>query len=142
MESSVADQTPRLILYHKQATSGRTRFLRLADGGICAPARLPPGATQAKDRPSVSEHPAEIVNRICATLGIARADLELEAGFCVPVEVGAEILSVHLGRFTTVDPPFDAARRTESQFAALTEFRGLSEIELGLLRQAYEWVMG
>ena len=32
---------PRLILYHKQSTSARTRFLRLSYGGICAFEPLP-----------------------------------------------------------------------------------------------------
>ena len=38
-------ETVRIVLYHKQATSARTLFLRHADGSVCAPAPLPPLAT-------------------------------------------------------------------------------------------------
>ena len=35
--------TPRLILFHKQSTSARTRFLRHGHGGICTLGPLPTG---------------------------------------------------------------------------------------------------
>ncbi len=142
MESTAADQRLRLILYHKQSTSGRTRFLRLAAGGVCAPCGLPQGSAVTKHGPPISDHPAAVASQVCNSMGLARSELVVETGFCVRVTAGEETLAVHLGRFTSVDPPFDAAQRCGSRFAALTELRDMSDVELGLLRQAYEWIMG
>lgn len=134
---------PRLILLHKQATSGRVRFLCLPQG-VVIPAALPEGAVLCGEdfRPPVNPHPAAPVIQAAADLGLDADDIAPEAEFCVWVETSAGRLPVLLGLFATLDPPFAAAEAAGGKFIALTEARTCTEIEKQLLRLAYEHVLG
>jgi hypothetical protein len=57
------------------------------------------------------------------------------------VDSSAGPARIFLMQFTSIDPPFDCAEKINAQFIDLTEARGLSGVELELLRQAYEYVM-
>lgn len=134
----------RIILFHKQSTSARTRFLRFANNSICAFEPLPDN-TVLLDATSSEEdtvHPGAAVSAAEERLGLARGGLEAEAAFSATVEVGEQSMPVFLVRFTATDPPFEIAEATEATFIDLTQARGLPEIELALLRRAYEAVMG
>jgi hypothetical protein len=139
-------QPARLILYHKQATSARTRFLRLAHGGICAFDPLPPRTrvTGAEDPPPgrVRQHPAMLIGRAEQILGLGRGGLELEAGFRLRAEAPGATIEVLLARFTGIDPPFAAAAAQGAAFIDLTQARGMTAVELQLLRLAYERILG
>ena len=82
-------QGARLILFHKQATSARLRFLRLAHGGVCAPKPLP-ASTQVmeSDVPCspVAPHPAQFISRAEDWLGLPGGSLVLEGGFRATVD--------------------------------------------------------
>src|SRR5690554_3980844 len=66
----------RLIVYHKQATSARLRFLRLADHTVCSFGALPALAAvvepeeKARFEPSVVPHPAPLAGRMEQQLGL------------------------------------------------------------------------
>src|SRR5574343_559581 len=117
---------PRLILLHKQKTSGRVRFLCFS-AGIVAFNPLPAlAALRDEDySPTVHFHPTAIVREAEVHLGLPEGD--------VPVLLAA---------FSDLDPPFAAAERTNSRFIAITESRHLSDVERQLLRRAYEHVLG
>lgn len=119
---------PRLILLHKQRTSGRVRFLCLSSG-VVAFAPLPALAALRDEgySPTVQVHPTALMR---------------EAEFAAWVDTPEGDVPVLLGLFTAIDPPFAAAERTGSRFIAITEARALSEIERNLLRRAYEQVLG
>ena len=136
----------RLIMYHKQSTSARTRFLRLAHGGICAFEPLPAsarvvGATEVASE-DVARHPAMSMSEAEQTLGLERGALELEPGFRVRVEVPGDRIDVFLVRFTAIDPPFELAESRGDGFFDLTEMRGVPPADLQLLRLAYERILG
>lgn len=136
---------PRLILYHKQSTSARTRFLRLAGGGVCAFAPLPEPAELIPpgDGPgSLVSHPAPLVRAAELRLGLAAGSLEPDPGFRLRVRGAAGETEVLLARFTAIDPPFAAAAAAGCAFIDLTQARGLPVLELGLLRLAYERILG
>ena len=139
--------TARLIMYHKQDASARTRFLSLGHGGVCAFEPLPTrveviGKGQAPPSlPDVVVHPAPLIARAERWLGIARGSLEPETQFRELLEMPGCTLPVYLARFTSTDPPFAEAARVGGRFIALTEARALAAVELELLRRAYAVIM-
>lgn len=134
---------PRLILLHKQATSGRVRFLCLTSG-IVAFAPLPALAVLRDEdySPTVQVHPAALVREAEAQLGLPEGAIESEPGFRAWVDTPEGDVPVLLAAFTGIDPPFTAAERVHARFIAITESRPLSEVERYLLRRAYEHVLG
>ncbi|MCF7991112.1 MAG: hypothetical protein K9M02_11780 [Thiohalocapsa sp.] len=134
---------PRLILYHKHGTSARTRFLRLAHGGVCGPDALPAGAELGADEaPAVLTHPAMLLRAAEERFHLPRGSLEPDGGFRCSVSDDGETTEVHLAHFTAIDPPFAAVDAEGACFIDLTQARGLPAVELALLRRAYEHVLG
>lgn len=134
---------PRLILLHKQATSGRVRFLCL-DTGVVAFHPLPRLSALREENysPTLQFHPAAIVREAEVHFGLPEGAIVPEADFQAWVDTPAGDVPVLLAAFTGIDPPFAAAERANSRFIALTESRQLTEIERNLLRRAYEHVLG
>lgn len=133
----------RAILFHKQSTSARTRFLRLAYGGVCAPDALPGGVMLGEGAPAgnLRVHPAAAVTYLQNWLGLSSGGLEAEPEFRMWLDTGDGQLPVHLLRFTDVDPPFEVAERVGASFVPLTETRGLPPVELALLQEAYRVIL-
>jgi hypothetical protein len=134
-----------LILYHKQSTSARTRFLRFSHGGICGPEALPAGATvddPGGNAATLLTHPGMLLRTTETTLNLSRGSLASDAGFHCRVNAGADSGDVYLAHFTSIDPPFEAADAAGAAFIDLTQARGLPSAELALLRLAYEHVLG
>ncbi len=141
------EESARLILYHKQATSARTLFLRQAHGGISAFEPLPdlaqliePGVTPAESS-NVHVHPAPLAARAERHFALPGGSVEIDAEFRAGVDIPGGAVAVHLGRFTTIDPPFEEVAARGACFIALTEARGLNPAELALLQCAYAQIM-
>jgi hypothetical protein len=133
----------RLILVHKQKTSGRLRFLRLPHG-IMAFAPLPPQSALIEHTapPQVVPHPAVFLQAAEAQLGLPAGSLAHEPEFQATVDTPDGPVAVHLASFTTIDPPFDEAAALGGTFIAITEATGGMPVEMGLLRRAYEVLLG
>lgn len=135
---------PRLVLYHKQASSARTRFLRFADS-LLAFAPLPPEAVlraETAPRDAVLPHPAPWLKLAEERLGLAAGSLRAEPEFHAEVDTPDGAVQVLLAEFTAIDPPFAAAEASGGRFVALTEARGLPPLELELARRAYTTILG
>jgi len=136
----------RLIMYHKQSTSARTRFLKLGHGGVCAFDPLPPMSQVLErdevPRDRVARHPAVLISQTEQSLGLHQGGLALEPGYRVRVDVPGETIEVFLARFTDIDPPFGLAEANGASFIDLTQARGMAPVELQLLRLAYEMILG
>ena len=134
---------PRLILIHKQSTSGRLRFLCLSSG-VVAFTPLPALSALHEEAysPKIQFHPTASVREAEAQLGLPEGAIEPVADFQAWVDTPAGDVPVLLAAFVGIDPPFEAAERTRSRFIAITESRQLSEVERNLLRRAYEHVLG
>ena len=139
-----AMQQTRLIMYHKQDTSARLRFLKLPYGGVCGFAPLPTLAElmDRADDDNLSMHPAQLVKQAEQTLGLIPGDLEAVGEFHEYVDVPDGPIQVFLARFTTIDPPFIQVRRHHAEFIELPQARNLPQVELGLLRAVYTLVIG
>jgi hypothetical protein len=133
----------RVILYHKQATSARTRFLKFGSESVCAfePIPMPAALLEHNDSNTVN-HPAAILQETEKRLGFSPGSLKAEGEYCKMVDVPGKKIQVILGEITTIDPPFDEAEKVGACFIDLTQARGLPQIELELLRCAYELVLG
>ena len=133
----------RLILVHKQKTSGRLRFLRLAHGTV-AFAPLPPlsGLIEDAAPPQVVHHPAAFLRAAEARLSLPAGSLAHEPEFQATIDTPDGPVAVHLASFTSIDPPFDAAAALGGQFIAITEAMGGMPAEMDLLRHAYEVLLG
>jgi hypothetical protein len=140
----VSDSTggvPRLILFHKQKTSARTRFLRFADT-VLAFGPLPASAAPAATVGTVRPHPAAHLHAAEQRLGLPAGSLEPVSDFSVDLDTPEGVVPVLLAGFTSIDPPFAAAEAIGGRFVAITEARGLPPVELELLRRAYEVLIG
>ena len=134
---------PRLLLLHKHRTSGRVRYLRLPDG-MLAFAPLP-ALAMLRDpgyAPKLYFHPATVTREAEAWLALPAGSIELDAEFHCWVDTPEGDVPVLLGAFTAIDPPFVAAERGAGRFIQLTEARQCREVELEILRLAYEHVLG
>ena len=134
----------RLVLFHKQATSARTRFLRFGDS-LMAFAPLPVGAVlRAESEPqgTVLPHPAPLLMAAEERLGLPPGSLLAEAEFFATADTSQGEVQILLAGFTTTDPPFVAADVIGGRFVALTEARGLPPIEMELARRAYTAILG
>lgn len=133
----------RLILVHKQKTSGRLRFLRLPHG-IVAFAPLPPlpGLIEDAAPPQVVHHPTTFLPAAETQLGLPAGSLMHEPEFLATVDTPDGPVAVYLASFTTIDPPFDEAAALGGKFVAITEAAGGMPAEMDLLRRAYEVLLG
>ncbi|WP_058556690.1 hypothetical protein [Thiohalocapsa sp. ML1] len=136
-----------LVVYHKQSTSARLRFLRPAHGGICTDAVLPattvvhPGACGAAGGP-VRQHPGILLRNAEAALSLPRGCIESDGGFRCHVVADGVCAEVHLAQFKAIDPPLAAAAAAGASFIELSQARGMPAPELALLRLVYEHVLG
>lgn len=133
----------RLILVHKQKTSGRLRFLRLPHGTV-AFTPLPPLSDLMEDAPppQVVHHPAAFIQVAEHRLGLPAGSLMHEPEFQATVDTPDGPVALHLASFTTIDPPFDEAAALGGKFIAITEATGGMPVEMDLLRHAYEVLLG
>ena len=134
----------RLIFFHKQSTSGRTRFLRFSDG-VCGFAPLADGSRvreSGEPPPPVLPHPMVPLREAARRLALPEDRLQLEAEFTAWTEGPEGDVQVLLVAFGTIDPPFAQAEAVGARFIPLTEARDLPQVELDLLRLAYEHVLG
>jgi len=137
----------RLIFYHKQDTSARLRFLKFDSGSVCAFEPLPTlsqmidASIDADVDEGIVTHPAQLVRDAVNRLGLEVDNMKVDAGYRANVDSSTGPVRIFLMQFTSIDPPFDCAEKINAQFIDLTEARGLSSVELELLRQAYEYVM-
>jgi len=134
---------PRLILIHKQATSGRVRFFCLSSGVVAFNPLPPLAALHDEDySPKIQFHPTAVVREAEIHLGLPEGAIEPVTEFQAWADTPKGDVPVLLAAFTGIDPPFAAAERTSSRFIAITESRQLSDLERNLLRRAYEHVLG
>ena len=76
------------------------------------------------------------------SMGFKAGTLKAEGEFLQVVEAPDEQVQIILANITTMDPPFDVAEKIGAQFIDLTQARGLPQVELELLRFAYQIILG
>ena len=133
----------RVILYHKQASSARTRFLKFSHDSVCAFTGIPRLARLMEGRTTnMVVHPSAVLREVESRLGLVGGSLKAETEYRQHVSVPGGNIQIILACIDTLDPPFEAAEQVDARFIDLTQSRGLPQIEMELLRHAYELVMG
>ena len=133
----------RVMLYHKQATSARTRFVKFDSGSVLGfdpLARL----AQVDDAKAGNTrvHPASVLRETEQRLGLDANTLVAEPEFQHAIDVPGGVVQVLLAAISTMDPPFEAVEKAGGRFIDLTQARGLPPVEMEMLRHAYELVLG
>jgi len=133
----------RVILYHKQATSARIRFLKFSYHSVLAFSPLAKLAQVMEGQaPDITTHIPPLLQQLSAQLALQTESLQLEPEFQQYVDVPGEPVQIILVKLTTIDPPFAQAKQIGAQFIDLMQARGLPQVELELLRNVYEWALG
>lgn len=137
------DMDYRAIVFHKQSTSARLRFLLFSHDSVCAFGQVPaPARLHVDRREDPALHPAPVVSRLRQTYGFEPDTLRTERGYRVQIEGADGCIRIFLVGIDTIDPPFELAQTIGGRFIELTQARGLQPVELELLRGAYETVLG
>ena len=133
----------RVILYHKQATSARTRFVLFDNNTVLAFGAVPK-LVQLLDNGvgKTAIHPTAVMRQTEQLMGLAEGSLKAEAEYQHAVEIPGATVQILLANITTMDPPFAEIEKAGAGFIDLTQARGLPQHELELLRYAYELVLG
>ena len=142
---SMSNENVRVILFHKQKTSAKTLFL-LMNGTVCAFDGFPELAQYMEpeeegQNTTLTVHPASIMRETEKRLEMPEGSLEAEGEFCEYVDTAEGTITVLLARFSHIDPPKEEVAKFDGKFIAITEARRQSDVELLLLRRAYEVIM-
>lgn len=137
-------QANRLILCHFDSYSTALVFARWPDGSLLAPMPLPASA-----QPGVA--PAEIdalhavesvMPAALSALEIGDAELKHTSDFDAWMHSEAGTIRIHLLRFTCFEAPAQRIEPRGGVFRPISALRGAAVIELGLVRQVFDLIMG
>ncbi len=135
----------RLLLFYKGDISALVLFAQHANGSICFPEALPALASMLESTSvqtdNVSLHPALLIQHINSQLQLEQDLLRHELGFKAHIDTPDGIITVHLARFTLLDPPHKLLQSRQCQLLTLPALRGRPPAEMALLRRAYEHLM-
>lgn len=133
----------RVILCHFDNYSTALLFARYGSG-VLAPAPLPEAASAMPAPGDVTERhtPSAVLAALVAQHGLDPTQLSLDDDFQAWMSSDRGPIRIHLARFTTFDAPRQAIEPHGGVFKAISELRGLPMIELNLLRQVFNLIMG
>lgn len=145
MPASLSTENTRFIFFHKHPVSAKTRFLKLAHGGVCGPEALPPLSQLndefERDDVKVVMHPSVLADLAAKALALSSSDLVLDLTYRQQVEVPHNLLTVYLVGFKGHDTPDTHLAAHNSRLIAITQAFGLPPVEMELLRRAYATIM-
>jgi hypothetical protein len=134
----------RVILCHFDSYSTALVFARWPNRSLLWSAPLPEGASlmPPPDGITAAHEGAAVMAAAIADIGLPGDDLirvgEFDAWFDCPTGP----VRVHLLRFTTFDAPPGVLAAHEGSFKPISELRTAAPIELGMLRQVFDLIMG
>jgi hypothetical protein len=133
----------RVILCHFDSYSAALHFARYGDS-ILAPAPLSAQASAiAAPEPAAEHHsPAPVIDALAARYGLDPAQLQLDEGFEAWLSDETGPVRVHLVRFTTFDAPHAALEPLGGVFKPISQMRGMPPLELNLMRQVFNLIIG
>ena len=133
----------RVILCHFDSYSTALVFARYGSS-ILAPAPLPESAAPMPAPGDATEQhsPGAVLDALVAHFGIAPAKLNLDEGFQAWMDSDSGPIRIHLVRFTTLDAPHSVIEPAGGVFKPISEMRKMPMIELNLMRQIFNQIMG
>lgn len=135
----------RLLLMYKGDISALVMFAQQSNGSVCFPEALPalssPLEPEEFAEVKVNILPSVLVNQINQLLQLDNDLLRVEAGFSEQIDTPGGIITVHMARFTLLDPPHQLMQSRDCRMRTLPELRGRPPAEMELLRRAYTTMM-
>jgi hypothetical protein len=145
MPTTITPENTRFIFFHKHPVSAKTRFLKLAHGGVCGPEALPTlsqlNEGYERDDVKVVMHPGVVTEIAAKSLGLSSSDFVVDLTYRQQVEVPHNALTVYLVGFKGHDTPDQHLAENDHRFIAITQAFGLPPVEMELLRRAYATIM-
>ena len=133
----------RVVLCHFDTYSAALLFARW-DGTLLAPAALPASAAPmaAPDAAGVGHDGVAVMQAACERYGLNADELVRLDDFDAWMQTDDGPLRVHVLRFDTFEAPGEAIAPHGGRFQHLTQLRGSPMIELDLLRQVFNLMVG
>jgi len=135
----------RLLLFYKGDISALVMFAQQDSGSVCFPEALPALSTALESEnvipDKVSLHPSMLLNQINKLMQLDNDLLRIEPGFSEPIDTPHGVITVHMARFTLLDPPHQLMQSRNCRMRTLPELRSRPPAEMELLRRAYVKVM-
>jgi hypothetical protein len=133
----------RVILSHFDSYSAALVFARFGRT-LLLPDALPATAVVAQPPAQISlAHDGDAaVAAVVERYQLNAAELVRMTGFDVWIQADAELLRVHLLRFTTFLAPAEAITPHGGVFSPISNLRGSSKLELELVRQGFILILG
>ncbi|HWR78015.1 MAG TPA: hypothetical protein VN283_12510 [Thiobacillus sp.] len=133
----------RVILCHFDSYSTALVFARYGSS-ILAPSPLPESAAPMPAPGDVTEQhdPGAVLDALVAQFGLDPAKLNPDDDFQAWMASDSGPIRIHLVRFATLDAPKEAIEPLGGVFKPISEMRGMPMIELNLIRQIFNQIMG
>lgn len=133
----------RVILCHFDSYSAALVFARY-DASILAPVALPDSAVPMGAPADIAEQydPDMVLDELELQLGLDPEKLALDERFQAWMSTDSGPIRVHLVRFTTLDAPHQTIEPFGGVFKPISEMRKMPMIELNLMRQVFNQILG
>jgi len=133
----------RVILCHFDSYSTALVFARYGSS-VLAPAPLPEAASAMSEPGDATERhaPGAVLDALVAQYRLDPTQLRLDDDFQAWMSSDCGPIRIHLACYTTLDAPHQAIETLGAVFKPISELRGVPMIELNLLRQVFNLIMG
>ncbi len=133
----------RVISCHFDSYSCALVFARYG-ASILAPAPLPESAAPMTGPDEVTEqyNPGVVSEALVAQFALNPAQFNLDEAFDAWMTSDSGPIRIHLVRFTTLDAPHSVIEPAGGVFKPISEMRKMPMIELNLMRQIFNQIMG
>lgn len=133
----------RVILCHFDSYSCALVFARYGTT-VLAPAPLPESAAPVSEPADVTEQydPGAVSEALAGELGLDPGKFKLDEDFFAWMTSDSGPIRIHLVRFTTLDAPHSLIEPFGGVFKPISEMRKMPMIELNLMRQIFDQIMG
>lgn len=134
----------RAILCHFDSYSTALVFAHWPGGSLLWPGPLPEGATPCEVEGASPADAEGLRQAAVAQLGLPDDDVVVHSPkFLEHVRAAdGSVVRVHLLRFTTPDAPKPLLAAHDAVFKPLPQLRGAAPVELGLLREVFNLIIG
>lgn len=133
----------RVILCHFDSYSAALNFARYGDS-VLAPAPLSADASAIAAPEAAADHhrPGLVLDALAAQHGLDAGQLRLDDSFEAWLSDNSIPVRVHLVRFTTFEAPHAAIEPLGGVFKPISGMRGMPPLELNLMRQVFNLIIG
>lgn len=143
----LGDSRNRAIVCHFDSYSAALLFAHWGTGSLLWPQSLPEGAqplhgpVDAHDG-RLDDEALTMAQHVAAQLGMLPEDLVPMTEFDEWMQTPEGPVKVHLLRFSTRDAPKQALETQGAVFKHITQLRGGQALELGLVREVFNLIVG